>query len=807
MNWIKIGILEIRRHEKNFLLGRGEQSIKKVQEQLREVQSIVQSEIVRKHTSLKTKTLLKMMMDKSVSYKNNFNRIISDSPKDDTRFHGAAKKRNALLSNLVTTARDLLATSNALVEIQTTTMAEIEDQTQSLMILSFLLYLSVAITVKMLVNRAILLPLRECADFAKSIAAGNLKESLMVMNAAGSAGSLAKSLNSMQTQLKHRIGFAEGILKGISAPFAVIDDHEKITYLNDAMLELLEIEGKKDLHIGQSWSYFFYNIKDKKSLMGEALKAFNPQKNFFMSIQTRKQNTRHTHIEINNLYDLDQNPIGAFCIITDLTPMKNEQKKLLNSNLALEAKTNELELLLENIDAQVWYVHNDVYMFANDARLKFMGKTFDEIKGKNINAFRIKNEIKTLEHYNDKVFKTKKIARFEEWFSDADKNRRLLSITKVPKLDTNNNVEFIITTAKDITEHKLLEEELKYKCFHDQLTDLYNRHYLIEEMNRLQKGRFFPLGIIFCDVDNMKLVNDTLGHEFGDKLLKTIAKIMKECFRKNDMVARYGGDEFVILQPKTSEEDVFNAVTRFRLSIKKYNEDNTELPIHISIGYIVSNNNNEPVKTILASADNLMYQEKTGKKQEAKGVFQLEGLLKAMEARDYITEAHGERMGSRISGICKNFKLSKATEHNFFLLACFHDIGKIGIPDKILFKPGPLNEMEWEKMKEHSKIGYRIAKSTPELSHISDWILHHHEKYDGTGYPSGFKGNNIPLACRIVAIVDAYDAMVSDRIYRKGMSHQDALEELKNESGKQFDPWLVDKFIPILKEESAPCWA
>ena len=108
-------------------------------------------------------------------------------------------------------------------------------------------------------------------------------------------------------------------------------------------------------------------------------------------------------------------------------------------------------------------------------------------------------------------------------------------------------------------------------------------------------------------------------------------------------------------------------------------------------------------------------------------------------------------------------------------------------------------------MKDHSRIGYRIAKSTPELSHISDWILHHHEKYDGTGYPAGLKENDIPLACRIVAIVDAYDAMVSDRIYRKGMSHKTALEELKDESGKQFDPWLVDKFIPILEEETAQC--
>ena len=375
MNWIKIGILEIRRHEKNFLLDRGEPSINKVEEHLREVQSFVESEITRKHTSPKTQTLLIKMMDQSVCYKNNFKKIISEYPNGDMDFHDAAKKKNRLLSNLVKTARTLLATSDALIEVLTTTMAEIEDQTQSLMILSFLLYLSIAIIVTILVNRGMLLPLRKCADFAQSIAAGNLKETLIVIDSAGSAGSLANSLNRMQTQLKQRIGFAEGILKGISAPFAVIDDHEKISYVNNGMLELLEIDGKKDhLYIGQNWSNFFYNIKDKKSLMGETLKTLHPQKKILMPIQTRKKNTRHTLVEINNLYDLDNNAIGAFCIITDLTAIKNEQKKLHNSNLALEAKKDELALLLENIDAQVWYIHNGKYMFANNARLNFMGK-------------------------------------------------------------------------------------------------------------------------------------------------------------------------------------------------------------------------------------------------------------------------------------------------------------------------------------------------------------------------------------------------------------------------------------------------
>lgn len=800
---IKIAVLEVRRHEKNFLLGRGEASTCAVHQHIKEIHAISEAEINKKHSCPETKLLLKKIVEQTRHYKKSFDKIVPNYLENPAEFRGRHAQENTFVSNMVSSARTILMTCERLMTVQTRKMAAIQEKAMLIMVFSLVLYLLMAVAVNFMVSRGMLFPLRRCADFARTISVGNLKSSLKI-DSVGSARVLADSLNAMQEQLKRRIGFAEGILNGMVAPFAVVDIHENISYLNHAMLELFEIEGSKALYIGQPWSSFVYDDLNKETLMGKVLKENRAQRNLLMSIQTRKRNIRHIRIDINTLYDLDGNAMGSFCIMADLTPMKEEQEKLRRAHLCLQSKKRELELILDNIDTQVWYTSGDVYQFANNARLKFLGKTFEEVKGKNIYGFRFKEEIDKLKRYNARVINTRGTVNFEDWFLNGSGVRRLLSITKVPMLDVKNNVDFIITTARDITEQKQLEEQLTYKCYHDQLTDLYNRHYLIEEIERLRKSRLFPLGIIFCDVDDMKLINDTLGHQFGDKLLKNVARLMKKCFRGSDMLARYGGDEFVVLQPESSEADLVNAVSRFRMIIEKYNDDNMELPIKISMGYVVSKNKNEPVKNLLASADNLMYQEKIGKKQGAKGLFKLEGLLKALEARDYMTEEHGGRMGERITRMCRGLELSKATEHNFFLLAIFHDIGKIGIPDKILFKPGPLNKIEWQTMKEHSKIGHRIAESTPELSHIAEWILHHHEKYDGTGYPSGLKGNDIPLACRILAIVDAYDAMVSDRVYRKAMSHEDALMELRNESGTQFDPWLVDKFIQIVEMEFAP---
>ena len=176
----------------------------------------------------------------------------------------------------------------------------------------------------------------------------------------------------------------------------------------------------------------------------------------------------------------------------------------------------------------------------------------------------------------------------------------------------------------------------------------------------------------------------------------------------------------------------------------------------------------------------------------------ISSLEKALEERDYETEAHVKRMKSLAIKFSKELKLSEETLDEVVLLAALHDIGKISITDSIILKTTSLTQKEWQIIKRHPEVGYRIAESSAELAPIAKGILYHHEWWNGKGYPKGLAGENIPLISRIISIVDAFDAMTNDRPYRKALSTKKAIEELKRCAGSQFDPTLVNKFIEII---------
>lgn len=365
----------------------------------------------------------------------------------------------------------------------------------------------------------------------------------------------------------------------------------------------------------------------------------------------------------------------------------------------------------------------------------------------------------------------------------------------------NDNEELIAVEGivRDITKRKKAEEKLKYISFHDSLTRVYNRAYFEQEMRRLENGRFNPLGIIVCDVDGLKLVNDTLGHDTGDELLVIAANLIKKAFRKSDVVARIGGDEFAVLMPNSDDEVVETACNRIKSALLDYNGTNAKLPLSLSVGWAVSNDTPVKMDELFKEADNNMYREKLHRNQSARSAI-VQTLMKALEARDFMAEGHADRMKDLVEAIAKAIGLSKRRISDLRLLAQFHDIGKVGIPDRILLKDGPLTTEEVIEMQRHCEIGYRIAQSAPDLVPIADWILKHHERWDGKGYPLGLKKRDIPLECRILAIADAFDAMITYRPYRKALSHTDALKEIRRCAGSQFDPLLVEKFIDIIQQ-------
>ncbi|OPX90150.1 PAS domain S-box protein [Pelotomaculum sp. PtaB.Bin117] len=505
--------------------------------------------------------------------------------------------------------------------------------------------------------------------------------------------------------------------------------------------------------------------------------------------------------------------IGATMILRDITGRKLAEEKLRDAH-------QQLIDVIEFLPDQIFVIDKEKKIIAwNRAIEDATGISKEEVLGKEDNTFAIKvygesrpllidftfdNNPEIKSEYVSKYSYFKKIDNLlhaETYIPSLFNGKGAhIWITAAPLFDGEGNQVGAIETARDITERKQMEEKLKYLSMRDSLTGLYNRTYFDEEINRLKGGRQPPLGIIVCDVDGLKLINDTMGHEAGNTLLVSTANLIKSCFRSGDMIARIGGDEFVVLLPCTDRHAVESACHRIREIIADYNIANPELPLSLSIGFAISDNQTKSPNELFAEADLNMYREKLSHSQSTRSII-VKTLKKTLEVRDFATEGHAERMQKLVVHLATACGLPDYRLNDMSLFALFHDLGKIGIPDMILFKPGPLNEEEHLIINKHCEIGYNIANCVPDLIPIADWILKHHEWVNGCGYPLGLRGEEIPLECRILAIVDAYDAMTSDRPYRKAMNQDEAMAELIRCSGTQFDPRIVQKFVEISENQ------
>lgn len=350
----------------------------------------------------------------------------------------------------------------------------------------------------------------------------------------------------------------------------------------------------------------------------------------------------------------------------------------------------------------------------------------------------------------------------------------------------------------DITTQKKYEKDLKYLSYHDTLTGLYNFSYFNNFVKNI-KHNDLPLGIIMADVNGLKLVNDTLGHLYGDKLLISFSKILLESKRDKDVVFRLGGDEFLILLPNTQAKEVEEVLNNIKHNIEKHNENVSEriLTLSVALGMAVKDDNRD-FKVVFKEADNNMYKNKLLDKTSSRNQI-LNVLMAALGEKDYVTKGHTERVKKMAHKMAEKMGLGEVQKNNLLLLSDMHDLGKVAISDDILNKRQPLTDEEWGILKSHPEKGYRIAVSSPELAGIADLILKHHERWDGKGYPLGLKGEQIPIECRILAVVDAYDAMTNSRHYNIVKTHEEAIEEIKGCSGTQFDPKIANVFLEVFE--------
>lgn len=347
----------------------------------------------------------------------------------------------------------------------------------------------------------------------------------------------------------------------------------------------------------------------------------------------------------------------------------------------------------------------------------------------------------------------------------------------------------------DITPRKEYEEKIKYLSFHDKLTGLYNRAYFEEELVKLDSNRNLPLSIVMGDVNNLKMINDTFGHQHGDHLLSRIAEVLKSCFRRSDVISRWGGDEFSAILPYTTRETGIGIINRIKKECQR--RSTLTLPLSISFGIATKENSSENINAIVSEAESRMYRYKIFDRRASDSAL-IVSMKKALQQKKYDTEEYRQSYIDCATKFGETLKLEKTELNKLKLLSAICDIGKIAVSEDIILKKGWLSKEEWEEIKRHPEIGFRIARTSPELSNIANDILYHHEFWNGNGYPHKLKGEDIPLLSRIIHIVDAYQAMTNERPYRGAMSKEEAIEQLRIRRGSQFDPILTDKFINMV---------
>jgi len=500
--------------------------------------------------------------------------------------------------------------------------------------------------------------------------------------------------------------------------------------------------------------------------------------------------------------------VGANVDITDSYNRNRELERLTLQNEKLQLAEN-LAIKARNI--MVWYKETQDY---TNTRYIFGNEIFEEKLGipRTPSGMILLRDLKKTFYKGDKESRSKAVFVAKELklviSGKKDSVKKLLAkhiniktneilylehSLEVSKASSNDKPTMVGGIMLDVTENILYQEKISFLANYDSLTETYNRNYF-EQYIKTKLPKSYTITVL--DLDGLKLTNDVFGHIQGDKVIIKTSEFLKTIFKDALFISRIGGDEFVVLSEEIDQEIISSKAYSLESLIKTYNAS-TPVKMNISNGSITVINNELSFDKAFVEAENIMYRRKLNSRSSRKSKV-LDSIIETLNTRTEETKEHSLRLANFAVKTIKELGFTRRSEiEDMILLSKVHDIGKITIQDSVLNKPARLTKFEFEIIKKHCESGYNIIRNITDSDRVCNGVLFHHEKWDGTGYPQGLKGEEIPLFARVISIVDTYDAMTNDRVYRKAISHEDSMKEILSCSGTQFDPNIVKAFIKV----------
>lgn len=573
------------------------------------------------------------------------------------------------------------------------------------------------------------------------------------------------------------------------SPYAAIfiNQQAEVVYLNNRGSEFVEANCFDWEFSAAEFNYIDF-IEKKLSTQAELI-----TENIKMILDGQKDKFKFEYCCDKNIYfevKISKFKSGVLILYENISERKRKEEKIkfLEERYRTIFEHGPMGILLLDSEGKV--------LQANNTLLEYSGYDHSELVGSSIfETVVLEENREAAKKFIEQILAGEEVEYIGE---SVRKNGEVFPILfKERAIEIPGQGLCVLSMQLDYTEYRKQQQKIRYIGYHDQLTTTYNRSYIEKELNEYAGPSSLPLAVVMIDINGLTLVNESYGYKKGDQLLVEVAVKLKTFLGEKDILGRWSGDEFIILLPESSEEEI----SELRETVDAYCDSTAEdeIPVSLGFGSAIKKELSADIYQVINQADRNMNQDKLTKARSSKNKF-VKNLINTLGAKSSETKEHALRMTSLAFNLGDRLNLSHEKLNKLNLLATLHDIGKVTISEKILNKPGKLSAEEWEIIKTHPAKGAAIADSTDEFSSIAEFIRHHHERWDGNGYPDGLAGKAIPLLSRIITLVDSYDVMTNERPYKEAMSKEEALVEIRRCADSQFDPELAAEFIKLLEE-------